>query len=248
MTDLPAVPMLDFDCAGSGGGHCCGITTANTVECWGSDSYRVIADAPLGNNYVEVSLSSNFACALDASGIAICWGNYFGRPTPPSTPLSTLSLSDYFGCGLDAYDNSVVCFGDDIPPIPTGTGYTALSVADEPVLCVIDALGELECTYDSLLSWADLEWVDELNESDHLFSKIDAGSAYGACAIDVDGVIHCWDGYLVQGLEDDRVFQPASGPSLGIDVVSGDELSCTVLPHDSFEQGGAVQSALFTVP
>lgn len=66
--------------------HGCGITTDSTAYCWGTNGFAEIGDGTHGNHrpmpvrvatdakLVAISAGVYFTCALDAHGVALCWG------------------------------------------------------------------------------------------------------------------------------------------------------------------------------
>ncbi len=56
-----------------GDAHVCGLTTNDTVECWGDDTYGQVSDMPTLVNPTQVTSSNDFSCALDDEGVK-CWG------------------------------------------------------------------------------------------------------------------------------------------------------------------------------
>ena len=115
--------------------HTCALLDTHQVKCWGfnvsgqlgignavtmGDGAGEMGDAlpvvPLGTGRTAVSVSTgnNFSCALLDDGTARCWGNSTNAQLGQG---STTSLG-----------NAPNELGDNLPPIPLGTGRTAIAV------------------------------------------------------------------------------------------------------------------------
>jgi Flp pilus assembly pilin Flp len=94
----------------AGVNHTCGITTGNTLYCWGSASDGRLGNAfssgsfnvPAGlvsapSSWIDVDVGATFTCGIASGGAAYCWGDDgFGQlgnggAISPNTPVSTPS-------------------------------------------------------------------------------------------------------------------------------------------------------------
>jgi alpha-tubulin suppressor-like RCC1 family protein len=173
----------------------CVITAGGSVKCWGDNSYGELGNASttqsvvpvqvtgLTSGVTAVSVGSNFACAITASGGVECWG---------SGALG--NNSDAGVGGTDALSTSLV------PVQVTGltSGVSAVSVGGYSA-CAITAGGGVEC-------WG-LNTEGELGNNSTasssvpvqvtgLTSGVTAVSVGGncACAVTAGGGIDCWGG------------------------------------------------------
>ena len=130
----------------SGGSlHTCALSTAGLAYCWGSDFSGAlgrgrlrqfssgITPAPIsdGRVFTALTVGLNFACALNAAGSAICWGdNQYGQ----------------LGDGTDAQAFSEVGgFGRASPvPVLGGQVFTQIRAGGFHV-CALDAGGQAFC-------------------------------------------------------------------------------------------------------
>jgi len=116
---------------GAGGAFACGVTTAATAYCWGSNydgelgrdhvssveltPDTIIASATGPLRFSQVSAGSNYACGVTVQNAAYCWG---GNPSGPLGPIAipgglsfeTLSAGAGHTCGVAA-DGSAYCWG-----------------------------------------------------------------------------------------------------------------------------------------
>ncbi len=180
-----------------GQGHLCQIASGGTT-CWGAGQYGQLGDGLASANTikVEVAVAQRFVsitagpahtCALDADGVAWCWGNNGeaelgigttpdddcngfpcqARPAKVATTehFASLTAGDFFTCGLSR-SGKVYCWG--------------LNEADQ---LGTDAAGDdcgLPCSRTPIVAAGGKQFA--------------AVSAFknGACAIDVAGVAWCW--------------------------------------------------------
>lgn len=120
----------------SGGlNHTCGVTTTNTIRCWGfgmlgdgnpSQTTELGVDIDSTDNFEKVFASDSSTCALTTAGEARCWGtgsygiigdNYYNNrpsPTTVSGGLTFVGLSSTgmtrTQCGLTS-DDKLYCWG-----------------------------------------------------------------------------------------------------------------------------------------
>ena len=70
----PEQPTGTFNALSVNVSHGCGLTTANTITCWGSNRYGR-TDAPHGT-YISVSAGHEHSCAVRTDNTITCWGRH----------------------------------------------------------------------------------------------------------------------------------------------------------------------------
>lgn len=113
-----SVPLLvqggyTFSAVTTGGGFSCGLTTSQTVYCWGS-AYGGATPQPMatGTSFSAISSSVGPACGVSTQGTLICWASsvYGGATTTIRPDLQFVALSvDHEACGLRS-DGLAACF------------------------------------------------------------------------------------------------------------------------------------------
>lgn len=84
--------------------HICGVTTANTLACWGLTT----GNTPAGK-FKAVSAGIEHTCAIREDGTATCWGKADdGRTAAPDGKFLAISAGGGHSCGL-LEDFSVLC-------------------------------------------------------------------------------------------------------------------------------------------
>jgi alpha-tubulin suppressor-like RCC1 family protein len=91
----------------------CAIDATNAVRCWGDDTYGLVADVPLGNDWSQVSVDEHHACAVAFDGAMVCWGvNLNNETLPPPGSWAQVSTGEDHTCGVT--DGGLVeCWGND---------------------------------------------------------------------------------------------------------------------------------------
>jgi alpha-tubulin suppressor-like RCC1 family protein len=141
------LPELRFTAVATGPAHTCAITTAGEALCCGLNGEEnrlgsnqlergaaVVSEAPLpvltDERFTGISVGADHACALNAQGIAFCWGSNrngqlgSGLAAPwwyPSAalgmwnvtplPFSSISTGQHYTCGVSAVDARIFCWG-----------------------------------------------------------------------------------------------------------------------------------------
>lgn len=139
---IPTKTADDLKVVRSGSGFSCYIT--DTAYCFGKNSRNQLGTGTVGDTLVPmkvagdktfkaVSPGSEFACAIESSGEAYCWGmNDYGQlgflsktgsvdtPTKVDGVLKFKSIESgsAFACGITT-DNKVACWGQGYSPTPT---------------------------------------------------------------------------------------------------------------------------------
>jgi alpha-tubulin suppressor-like RCC1 family protein len=163
--------------------HACGVTTARTVGCWGTNESGVnvvgpgVAPAPGATDFARVSAGAyqmglggsrgfsypGHVCGVKGTGAAYCWGdNTFGQ----------------LGIASDARQTSV--------PTPVAGGLSFRDVRAGLVsTCGLDANGALYC-------WGrELARAPQRLGASLQFAGLDMGARHG-CAVTAAGQAYCW--------------------------------------------------------
>jgi alpha-tubulin suppressor-like RCC1 family protein len=103
----------------------CADKANGTVECFGSNMLGELGNGTTANSSAPVtvgngtalhgvSMGEHHACALDATGNPLCWGNGVLSPVPVATPvpLTQLASGDLHTCGLGT-DGHIYCWGNN---------------------------------------------------------------------------------------------------------------------------------------
>jgi alpha-tubulin suppressor-like RCC1 family protein len=105
-------PSGTFKSIDSSDGFSCGITTYNTVSCWG-------AGAPTTPSIQasRVTCGTAHACAINNNGEVQCWGdNSQGQGKPPIGVFLDISAFGYRTCGIRE-DGHAFCWGAEDPSL-----------------------------------------------------------------------------------------------------------------------------------
>lgn len=68
------------------------------------------ACAPPSGDFASIAVGDKAACAIDASGVPICWTGTDLLPVPADTTFASLSVAFEHACGIDT-GGHIVCFG-----------------------------------------------------------------------------------------------------------------------------------------
>jgi alpha-tubulin suppressor-like RCC1 family protein len=102
----------------------CGITTTDTVKCWGEDFSGSLA--PPSGAFTQVTAGYRFACGLRATGLAECWGSTPGNlGTIPVDTFKTIEAGLETVCGIKT-DGSIKCWGSDAQSVISGAPSTGV--------------------------------------------------------------------------------------------------------------------------
>ena len=107
--------------------HVCGVTTDDTVECWGGIVETGAADPPDGS-FVQVSAGRAHTCGVTTAGTATCWGigsdpdkeesqtaafaQDHDQAVPPDGNFEAVAAGGAHTCGLRP-SGEVECWGED---------------------------------------------------------------------------------------------------------------------------------------
>jgi len=195
-----------------GGEVACGLGAGGELSCWGSNFNGQLAlgeetlpephpvARPGALPFARLSLGQTSSCAVDADGIASCWGeNFWGQ------------------AGLGDDDEPV--FMCTLPsPVAGGHAFTSIS-AGFGHSCGVDDAGAAWCwgnNQDGQLGLGagapDHTRAPAAVEGGHVFTRIRAGNAV-SCALDGDGKAWCWGApYAPLGSDRGGDFSPATEP------------------------------------
>ncbi len=89
--------------------HSCGLTSRQSVTCWGNDASRQ-ATVPDGT-FTQVSAGGHHSCALATDQTIDCWGDdTYGATTVPEGTFTHVSAGGHHTCAL-ATDQTIDCWG-----------------------------------------------------------------------------------------------------------------------------------------
>ena len=133
--------------------------------------------------YVQVTAGKNHACALQADGVAHCWGDdHFGKTyVPARMRFRQISAGLHFTCGL-LYAGAIACWGDnskgqtDAPP----GSFTHLAAGGRHA-CALDTAGKPVC-------WGRIAAAPA---TDFAYQAISSGFNY-TCGLTIAGDLKCW--------------------------------------------------------
>ncbi len=172
-----------YSTVSSGENGSCGITTSQSISCWGSG----LGTAPVGE-FSEVSRGTNHACGLRADGSIACWGyDVYGVLTNvPSGEFSAVSAGGERSCVLRS-DGTITCWGRDYDPqltnAPVGE-FSAVSTGERQS-CGLRVAGTIVC------------WGDEYNAARLIapagsYSAVSVGADHACAVTSSDSTIACW--------------------------------------------------------
>jgi hypothetical protein len=164
--------------------HSCGVDAQGFVVCAGRNAsgQRVRTDGP----YVQVAAGGGHTCLLTATGKVDCHGdNGAGQIIPKALPrgYSALSAGPNYTCGIAADTGYVHCWGENDVRDEVVAELPFKAIATGPLFaCGITRDGALLC------------WDREVLAVPAGLSRTKAVSVggYGACAIDAEGLTHCF--------------------------------------------------------
>jgi hypothetical protein len=159
----------------------------STVRCWGAGA---AATPPSMTDAIAISAGDSHACAIDASGSVVCWGDAAPTP-PPELVAKELAASGAMTCAIAA-DDSVRCFGPHVAEPPADLKAKHVAVASQladPVSgprygCAITLADAVRC------------WGDDSGGAQAVPAGLSAHAiALGrgqACAITPSNAVRCW--------------------------------------------------------
>lgn len=225
------------------GAVACGIRVDETLTCWGDVSEEW---APPDGQFGSVDVGATYACALRASGEAVCWGpdpvvgpewvHEAGRWSPPEGVFVDVALNDDFACGVrsdgevhcwgpqgrhDCADGRIACFGWDGTPIPPGP-FASVGVAKVRSGWYTDPPAVCGIRADgSLVCWN--RWTREPQAPSGAFVDV---NGYGSCGVRAGGEVVCWS-RGVEYVMADGVYTAMSGrEGFGCGLRADGEITC----------------------
>lgn len=127
----------------------CARDAAGAVQCWGSDTYDQVTDAPTGNGYKDVATGIAAACAIDSNDELACWGrdNENQVSGAPTGTYSDVSCGRHYCVAVDATDGHLETWGnptvmDVVNNVPTATGFVSVSAGKLNALA-LDGAGNM---------------------------------------------------------------------------------------------------------
>lgn len=177
-----------------GADYVCGLRADGRVRCWAAlfgDGFDFgQADAPEGS-FAAVSAGPRHACALDAGGAAVCWGNREVHGAPPAVlrgPFTQISAGANNTCAVRAGEALVMCWGASID----GYGVLGGSFSEVAVgylhACALRSTGKALCWFmgDGREGWHASSYQPAGD-----FRRISAGNHH-SCGVGTDGAVTCW--------------------------------------------------------
>jgi hypothetical protein len=157
----------------------CGVTTGNSIRCWGFADDN--ANSPPEGEYAEVNVGVHHACGLRVDGAAVCWTVERGEDVPGADSL--------LFCLTDS-DGSPICPGQ--PEFEMEAMYRSGRVISWEVYSHKGT--NYTCGHrldDSLVCWNDDQsvYVDPTPTSVRSFAAADADTA---CWLLEDHTVACW--------------------------------------------------------
>lgn len=130
----------------------CALRTSGELACWiWSDGDEVEwIEAPEGE-FRQVSVGSDYACALDPAGAATCWGeSEYGAATPPEGEFESITTGPRQACGVRP-GGSVECWGDDQlgQSTPPDELFSQVSARSYNFTCGVTLTGWIRCWGDT---------------------------------------------------------------------------------------------------
>lgn len=206
--EIPTAVVSGAETLSAGPGHTCGVTTAGSLICWGSNSFGQLGDGtteskdlptPVRSHLIfsSVSVGQSHTCAITETGEAYCWGyNYRGELGDGSTSVRTeptrvagdlkfteVASEGSFGtCGLSVSGHAY-CWGQGtLTPTraPHEGRFVALAVGGDKG-CGLTAGGEKHC-------WTLPSQIAE--RAGGLWRALAGGGSY-ACGCTPSGYCYC---------------------------------------------------------
>ncbi|ELR18085.1 uncharacterized protein ACA1_367650 [Acanthamoeba castellanii str. Neff] len=174
-----------------GNQHMCGLTVANTVQCWGqNDAGQRNIDAP-GLEFAWITAGSSVSCGLFLPNrTARCYGSNLNNRTivPTHAPLAALAMRQDFGCAMEP-NGAITCWGNNaynqVSASPGGSGFTQLAVGADHACALVSATGVTQC-------WGSADKGQTTPPAGVTFKALCSGASF-SCGLDVStGFPRCW--------------------------------------------------------
>jgi alpha-tubulin suppressor-like RCC1 family protein len=196
-----------------GGQLTCGVTSADTLNCWNVSGEPVTVPAGL---FVEVAAGESHACAVRIDGGVTCWGtNESWQIGAPRGPFLRLSATGSPSCAI-TLDHNLVCWAFDPVnkpgqvQVPTGKFLDVVVRDGYDSACFIREDGAMGC-------WGRLNPNETVPEGK--FRRL-----AGTCALREDGSVACLKNALA--VPSDRFIQIDSDFGSACGVRSDGTIAC----------------------
>lgn len=190
-------PLNTYTKLDAGSGLVCGITTAQTVSCWGDNVATVLQVPAFDHPVVDISVSPYHACAIDSIGGVKCWGqSEQGQTLVPFDGQGYRLIATRYqqSCGL-RIDGEMVCWGSN------ALGQTLPVDADSLVTLELPDFMSMACgvqTNGNAICWSGNGEIDVRFEDGpytHVSGTLYSGGTpdlpSATCAITINGEVDC---------------------------------------------------------
>lgn len=179
-------------------GTACALTTAGAVMCWGSNAYGLLGSglsafssavpvqvAGLTSGVTGISVGADFACAVNAAGAVVCWGDNTWGELENDSATSMCEVVD------------APCSPVPVPVAGLSSGITAVSAGGQ-FACALTTTGGVQCWGSNDLDTLGYSNVDAAAGPPGLVAGLTSGvtavsaGASTACALTSDGRVECW--------------------------------------------------------
>ncbi|MCB9779300.1 MAG: hypothetical protein H6742_12105 [Alphaproteobacteria bacterium] len=163
----------------------CGLRDDGALICWGGEDE---ADLPpdFGEPLARVDVSSAHGCAVTTSGDLQCWGDDdLRQASVPGFEQHSVALGGHSSCALRA-DGRVECWGET----PTVAHDHRILAVGHVRAASITSVGELSLW--GVDPFALPRYLAERPWKQVRIHSSESGLDEAACAIDMDGALHCW--------------------------------------------------------
>ncbi|MCY3632611.1 MAG: hypothetical protein OXH29_08070 [bacterium] len=175
-------PIGRFSAVAAGSRHVCGLTTDQTITCWGYNDFQQ-ANAPDGQ-FTAITAGDEHGCALTTDARVICWGdNSHGQTNAPDGQFTAITASAWNSCALTT-DARVICWGSN---------HHGQTNAPDGQFTAITAGSSFACgltTDQTITCWGDNSH-GQTNAPDGQFTAITA-SVWHSCGLRTDARVICW--------------------------------------------------------
>eukprot|EP00004_Rigifila_ramosa_P022828 TRINITY_DN6320_c0_g1_i1.p1 TRINITY_DN6320_c0_g1~~TRINITY_DN6320_c0_g1_i1.p1 ORF type:complete len:1876 (+),score=264.68 TRINITY_DN6320_c0_g1_i1:886-6513(+) len=190
----------------AGSGHCCILTAAATVACWGRNwegrlgigtnihvgdqaGQMPPATANVGGSVIQISLGRYHSCALLQTGQSVCWGHgAYGQ----------LGVGSWTNIGDGAGEMPPVAIALPQPVYALAPGGEYDGSGDRGTTCVLFVTGDVNCWGDNNYGESGINqntWYPAPTATNVLLSsKVHTIAPGGcmACVLFTDGEVTCW--------------------------------------------------------